>query len=319
MISLYLKIQNRIYVLTLNSFGLFICLFMFNLLLISSVKQIIAYYRKSRIKKKIIIESENVAVWDKRGGDDNILTCVPDSEAVYELTNPGLIIFIKKFLRKYALKQNWAQDILVITREVFFYAMIKYNSGIQVVLTEGFGLELANIGRVVLLSSSSLILSSLLMFKYKILLKYLHYKTMMLTFLIMLGYGIKLEVCLPDCLNFIYSKQVYQHQLMLPKTTQTVTKTIVKLYDNPVLVKHKLFISDLPEKEIQFILLKAQEPTIKNRIFTKINKKIPLSHRTQTIDGMNKKELKKLANRDFCQLLPEYEKEKIDAEHIKND
>jgi hypothetical protein len=52
MISLYLKIQNRIYVLTLNSFGLFICLFMFNLLLISSVKQIIAYYRKSRIKKK---------------------------------------------------------------------------------------------------------------------------------------------------------------------------------------------------------------------------------------------------------------------------
>ena len=67
------------------------------------------------------------------------------------------------------------------------------------------------------------------------------------------------------------------------------------------------------------MLLKDPEPLIKNRIFTKIKKKTPLSHRTQTIDMMNKKELKKLANRDFCQTLPKYEKEKIKAERIKND
>lgn len=301
-------------------------IFLSNVLFISSIKKTIAYYRQLRTQKKTKIESDKVGVWDKRGGDDNILACVPDGKGIYELTNPSLILFIKKFLRKYALKKNWRQDILVITREVFFYAMIQYNSGIELILTDGFGLELANIGRVVLLSSSSLIVSSLLMFKYKIFLKYLKFKSLTLAFVLMLGYGIRLEVCLPDCLNFIYSKQVYQHQLMLPKTTETVTKTIVKLYDDPGLIKHKLFISDLPEKQIQFMLLKDPEPIIKNRVFTRIQKKIqlsknkiPLSHRTQTIDGMNKKELKKLANRDFCQLLPEYEKEKIDAEHIKND
>jgi hypothetical protein len=34
---------------------------------------------------------------------------------------------------------------------------------------------------------------------------------------------------------------------------------------------------------------------------------------------MNKKELKKLSGRDFCQTLPKYEKEEIKAESIKND
>lgn len=103
-------------------------------------------------------------------------------------------------------------------------------------------------------------------------------------------------------------------------TPQTVT-----LYDDPSLIKNKVFITDLPQENVEFILLKdieiltPEKSSIKNKIFPKIKKPPPLSHRTQTIDQMNKKELKKLPGRDFCQTLPKYEKEKIKAERIKND
>jgi hypothetical protein len=115
--------------------------------------------------------------------------------------------------------------------------------------------------------------------------------------------------------------QTEQHRLV----PETMKKKIVVLYDDPSLIKNKVFMTDLLEENLEFLLLKGPETltveksSIKNRISPKIKKKIPLSHRSQTIDQMNKKELKKLVGCDFCQSLTKYEKEKIKAERIKND
>jgi hypothetical protein len=75
-----------------------------------------------------------------------------------------------------------------------------------------------------------------------------------------------------------------------------MTPRTVTLYAGLSLIKNKIFRRYLSQENIEFI-----------------------SHRTQTIDQMNKKELKKLAGCDFCQMLSKYEKERIRAERIKND
>lgn len=122
----------------LNAFTIVGLTSILNLLLISSTQKLKILYFKSRTKRKPETEIQGSSiVWNSWGGTD-ILSYIPESMAIYELTSPRFNVIVYKFLNKYDLKGYFKRQLTVIKRELFLYIMVQYNDGIEPFLIHGF-------------------------------------------------------------------------------------------------------------------------------------------------------------------------------------
>ena len=106
-------------------------------------------YLKSRTKRKPETKIQgNSVVWNSRGSTD-ILSSILESTGIYELTSPGLTM---------------------ISRKLFWYIIVHYNSRIELFLIHGLNVQLHSVIKFTALVIWTVVGSSILILKYKILL-----------------------------------------------------------------------------------------------------------------------------------------------------
>jgi hypothetical protein len=206
MMCISFRIRGSFITWYLNSFTIVGLTFILNLLLISSAKELKILYLKYLTKRKPETEIQGSSVvWNSQGGTD-ILSCIPESMAIYELTSPRFSVIVYKFVNKHGLKRYFKRQLTVINRELFLYIMFHYNSGIELFLIHGFNVQLHSVIKFTTLIISTVVGSSIIIVKYKNLLGRLNPISLGLGFSIVLVFG-GIKVCDVKCSDMYYSKQ----------------------------------------------------------------------------------------------------------------
>jgi hypothetical protein len=206
MMCISFRIRGSFITWYLNSFTIVGLTFILNLLLISSTKKLKILYFKSRTKRKPETEIQGSSiVWNSRGGTD-ILSYIPKSMTIYELTSPRFNVIVYKFLNEHGLKRYFKRELTVINRELFLYIMVQYNDGIEPFLINGFNAQLHSVLKFTALIISTVLKSSIIIVKYKNLLSRLNpiFLGLGLSITLVLG-GIK--ICDIKCSDLYYPKQ----------------------------------------------------------------------------------------------------------------